>query len=127
MISNDQEPDLFTPRPLSVADAAGQRASVASGTASLESSWLEKLLLTGGGWMTARDIMLTTKGRVIDRDIRELASESKMIISGQRGYKHVAHATTEEINHCSNWLTSQGKKMIRRGIALRRQAHAILG
>lgn len=103
------QPDLFTPKP--AVDPAA--------------TWLEKLLFEGKCWMSARDIMLTTAGRVIDREIRQLASDCPRIITGQKGYKHLAHATPEEINHAANWLVSQGKKMIKRGIAIRSQAHKI--
>lgn len=107
----EQQTDLFTARPQLDADA----------------SWLERLLFEGKCWMSARDIIHTTKGGVIDREIRQVASDSKKIISGQKGYKHVAHATAEEVNHSANWLISQGKKMIRRGIAQRNEAHKIFG
>jgi hypothetical protein len=90
-------------------------------------AWLENLLLHSCCWMTAKDIVLTTQGSVLDRDLRDLASQSASIISGQKGYKHIAHATAAEVDHCANWLTSQGKKMIKRGIAIRRAAHKILG
>jgi len=92
-----------------------------------EMGWLEKLLLDGKCWMTAGDIALTTQGRVNDRDIREVASGSAMIISGQKGYKHVSHSTAEEINRCANGLESQAKKMSDRAGAIRRQAHKIFG
>ena len=113
--ATEPQPDLFTP------------PSATAGTPSVEASWLERLLLEGKCWMTARDIMLTSTGSVLDRDIRQIASESTKIISGQKGYKHIAHASMEEIDHASNWLISQGKKMIKRGIATRRYAHQILG
>lgn len=90
-------------------------------------AWLETLLKGGHYWMTARDIMQTCGGRLHDRDVRELASASKWIISGQRGYKHIEHATAEESAHAANWLISQGKKMIKRGIAIRQNAHKLLG
>lgn len=105
----EQQTDLFTPRV----------------TVDAEASWLEKLLFESKCWMSARDIMATTKGGVIDREIRQVASDCSKIISGQKGYKHVAHATAEEVNHSANWLISQGKKMIKRGIAQRRAAHKI--
>jgi hypothetical protein len=112
MISHlEQQSDLFTPRPAVEASA----------------SWLEKLLFESRCWMTAGDIQLTTKGSVIDREIRQVASESCRIISGQKGYKHIAHATPEEVNHSANWLISQGKKMIKRGIGQRTEAHKIFG
>lgn len=111
MISTlDQQPDLFASRPV---DA--------------EMNWLEKLLFEGRCWMTARDIQFTTKGSVIDRDIRQVASDSCKIISGQKGYKHIAHATPEEVNHAANWLESQAKKMSDRACGLRREAHKIFG
>lgn len=89
--------------------------------------WLEKLLRDGGCWMTAADIALSTQGRVNDRDIRALASASGWIISGQKGYKHIEHGTPEENAHAKNWLISQGKQMIKRGIAIGRNAHRRIG
>lgn len=106
-----QQPDLFTARPQ--ADAAA--------------SWLEKLLFESKCWMTAGDVQLTTQGRVLDREIRQVASESCKIISGQKGYKHIAHATSEEVNHAANWLESQAKKMSDRACGIRREAHRIFG
>lgn len=90
-------------------------------------AWLESLLQGAGCWMTAKDVQLTCSGRLHDRDVRSLASASKWIISGQRGYKYIEHATAEEIAHCANWLESQGKKMIERSISIRTNAHARLG
>lgn len=89
--------------------------------------WLEKLLKDSACWMTASDISLSTGGRVGDRDLRALASASEWIISGQRGYKHIEHATPEENAHASNWLISQGKIMIKRGCRIRRNAHRRIG
>lgn len=89
--------------------------------------WLEALLRGASCWLTAKDISLTTMGRVGDRDLRALASASEWIISGQKGYKHLEHATGEEIAHASNWLVSQGKVMIQRGIRIKRNAHRRLG
>jgi hypothetical protein len=107
---HDPEPDLFS--------AAPEDVSV---------KWLENLLRGSGCWMTANDISYTTRGKAHERILRELASASDQIISGQKGYKHVAHATAEEIAHASNWLMSQGKKMIKRGIAIRRAGHQRIG
>jgi hypothetical protein len=89
--------------------------------------YLKKLTHEGRLIAIARNAWHTTFGRVKDRDIRQLASESPNIISGQRGYKHVAHATAEEINHAANWLESQAKKMSDRAGAIRRTAHRIFG
>lgn len=113
-------PDLFD-RP-AVAIANGERHDDARDVA-----WLENLLSGAGCWMTASDIALTIGGRRCDRDIRELASQSANVLSGQKGYKHVEHATAEEVDHAANWLISQGKKMIKRGIAVRKNAHRIFG
>jgi hypothetical protein len=88
---------------------------------------LEELLKGHGAWMTRRDIQLTTRGLVGDRDIRALASASDQIISGQKGYRHIQNASPEEIHHASAWLVSQGKKMIQRGMAIQRQGHRIIG
>lgn len=89
--------------------------------------WLEELLKGHGGWMTRRDIELSTGGRVGDRDIRALASASEWIISGQKGYKHIEHATPEESAHAANWLESQAKKMSERACVIRRNAHRRIG
>jgi len=89
--------------------------------------WLETLLQGAGCWMTAKDIIQTCGARLHDRDVRELASASGWIVSGQRGYKHMHHATTEEVDHAAAWLVSQGKKMIKRGMLLRRNAHKKIG
>ncbi len=112
MISNlEQQPDLFAARSEIIAQA----------------SWLEQLLFDGKCWMTAKDIQMTTHGRALDRDIRQMASESAKIISGQKGYKHIAHGTSEEVNHAASWLESQAKKMSDRACSIRREAHKIFG
>lgn len=90
-------------------------------------TWLEDLLLGAKCWMTAADIAQTTVGRVTDRDIRALASASEWIISGQKGYKHLEHASPEESAHAKNWLISQGKLMIKRGLRIGRNAHKRIG
>jgi hypothetical protein len=89
--------------------------------------WLENLLLGAQCWMTAADIAQSAMGRVGDRDIRALASASEWIISGQKGYKHIEHASPEENAHASDWLISQGKCMIKRGCRIRRNAHRRIG
>lgn len=88
--------------------------------------WLESFLKAHADWITAARI-LTWHGRADSesekRTIRALAEASPWIISGQFGYKHVDHATADEIAHCANNLISQGKKMIKRALAIRRNAH----
>jgi hypothetical protein len=94
---------------------------------SISVKWLENLLRGGGCWMTAKDIILSTRGKAHERTLRDLASQSGQIITGQKGYKHIEHATAEEIAHASNWLISQGKKMIKRGLTIRRSGHRRIG
>lgn len=92
-------------------------------------SWLENLLLTESGWMTAKEILERVNYAVTDsnkRWVRQLASASEWILSGQRGYLHVQRATTEEVQHAAAWLESQGKLMSQRACRLRRNAHRIL-
>lgn len=92
--------------------------------------WLENLLAGAGTWMLASDILLSIGWPVNDankRWVRQLASQSMEIISGQKGYLHTTAASAEEVNHSANWLISQGKEMIKRGLAQRKAAHAILG
>ena len=89
--------------------------------------WLESLLSGAREWMTAKDISLTSGGRVGDRDIRALASASEWIISGQKGYLHLEHASAEDVAHAANWLISQGKLMIQRGCRIRKNAHRRIG
>ena len=89
--------------------------------------WLETLLKGAGCWMTAKDIMLSCGFKLHDRDVRELASASGWIVSGQRGYRHMEHATVEEVDRSAAWLISQGKKMIKRGVLLRCNARKKIG
>lgn len=92
--------------------------------------WLENLLAGAGAWMLASDILLSIGWPVNDankRWVRQLASGSLEILSGQKGYLHVTAASAEEVNHSANWLISQGKEMIKRGLAQRKAAHGMLG
>ena len=89
--------------------------------------WLEQLLKGAHVWMTARDIIQTCGARLLDRDVRELASASGWIVSGQRGYRHMDHATVEEVERAAAWMISQGRKMIKRGVLLRCNARKKIG
>lgn len=93
----------------------------------MDAKWLENMLRGAGCWLTAKDINLSTHGKAPERTLRDLASTTDQIISGQKGYKHIEHATAEEIDHAKNWLISQGKKMIKRGIAIGRAGHRRIG
>ena len=92
-----------------------------------DSDRLEELLYRTRAWLTAKEIVCFSCGSVNEREIRSHASESSEIISGQKGYKHVACATPDEISHAANWLESQAKKMSERACAIRRRAHQLVG
>lgn len=94
--------------------------------------WLERLLDAHKDWMTATEACRAA-GRPENDDqkryIRQLASASKLILSGpgSPGYKHLAHCTPEEIRHFTNAGIAQGKQMVKRAVRLRRSAHEIFG
>jgi hypothetical protein len=93
-------------------------------------TWLERWLEEHPGWHNAADILRTMGREETDgekRAIRSVAAASDAIVSGQKGYQHIAHSTPEQINHAANWLESQAGKMHDRAIAIRRRAHAIFG
>ncbi len=86
--------------------------------------WLEATLKAAGDWRTSTEL-LTSIGRLSENDrrwLRTLASASEWTISGQLGYKHLEHATLEEINHAANWWESQAKKMADRAQTIRRNS-----
>ena len=88
-------------------------------------AWLENYLKEHAIWITAAEL-----GRLVekeDRWFRAVAEASSWIISGQKGYKHLSHATAAEIEHFVNWMERQGKKMIGRAERVKRNAHAIFG
>ena len=93
-------------------------------------TWLETLLRERKGWMTAAQILQLIDREETDtqkRQLRHIAQASEWIISGQKGYKHIEHATAEEISHFVNWMESQATEMTRRAEAVRRNAHRIFG
>jgi hypothetical protein len=68
-------------------------------------------------WVTAGELCVKLGFHPTDtnkRKLRNLANASAgKIISGQKGYKHIRHATPEEITHAANWLRHQAKEMDR--------------
>jgi vacuolar-type H+-ATPase subunit C/Vma6 len=85
------------------------------------------LLRSRRTWLTASEILeamgqpVTETGR---RTIRKLAEQSDgQILSGQHGYRHLSHATAEEITHAANWLESQAFLMSSRAKRIRARAH----
>lgn len=100
---------------------------LASAPVNTDVEWLEHLLQGTPGWRTAAELVRASLERLDDRAVRSLASASEWIISGQKGYKHLEHATPEEIDHATHWLESQAKKMSDRAGKIRRNAHRRIG
>lgn len=89
----------------------------------------ESAVRQAGGWILARDLLRragledTEHAR---RHLRALAAQSDAILSGQRGYCHLANATPEDIHHAAAWLESQAREMMQRAVRLRRRAHSAI-
>lgn len=82
---------------------------------------LEKLLRTGAGWMSASSILVSrylVPTESNKRILRRTAAESKWIISGQEGYKHLQQATPAEVTHFVKQMESQSRKMSERAGAI---------
>lgn len=93
-------------------------------------AWLEGYLKEHPAWMRAGELVVLVNKPDSDdsrRWLRALAQASGWVISGQKGYRHLEHATAEEVNHFTNWMESQGKKMFERAALIRRNAHSVLG
>jgi len=88
---------------------------------------LEYYLDTARAWLTANQLGERMPQQFTDRQLRALAAASDRIISGQRGYRHIRHATAEEVTHAANWLEHQAKEMGERAQRIRRAAHALVG
>lgn len=77
-------------------------------------------------WLTAYQLLPILGLAVTDSNKRHLrawanASGGK-ILSGQSGYRHIDHATVEEVAHAANWLEHQAREMGDRARAIRRCA-----
>lgn len=113
-MTTPQQLDLFTPRP-AVAAPGG------------EIDRLLRFLAGRPGWTTAKEI--TAALQLSDRQIRQLAREHRSSIlsgPGSPGYKLIADATLEEINHTADRLRSQAREMLAGSIRLRKVAHSII-
>lgn len=74
-------------------------------------------------WVKANEISTATCWN--DRKIRAIANAAKgKIISSDRGYKLLRHATTKEINECLGRLEHQANQMIARAVEIKRLYHA---
>jgi hypothetical protein len=91
--------------------------------------WLEYYLREHGGWHTAAMVLMAGCREVTEsnkRWIRELASGSAWVLSGQKGYCHLRHAKPEEISHAAAWLEHQAREMGERAARLRRAGHRLI-
>jgi hypothetical protein len=79
--------------------------------------------LAGRSWLTAADLAAAL--HFPDRLTRSLAEASDgRILSGQKGYKLTRESTPDEMLAATNWLESQGKRMIARAVKTRRAWHS---
>lgn len=80
-------------------------------------------------WLTAAQLLVKlgeAPSETNKRKLRELANASAgKIISGQKGYRHIRHASPEEITHAANWLEHQAKQMAERALEIRRTYHSL--
>ena len=85
-------------------------------------------LLTLHGWLTRQEVGDSL--RWTDRKIRDVAeSMGAAIVRGQRGFKLVADLERDDLGsaaQAADAALSQGKRMIRYGLALKRKLHAQL-
>lgn len=84
---------------------------------------LVRFLKTNPGFHKAREIGEFM--HLSERQIRQLAEASDgLIVSGpgSPGYCHLHHCDDETIGHITNTLMSQGKRMIRRALRIKRIA-----
>lgn len=79
--------------------------------------------LVGKDWIKARQI--EEEIEIDDRRMRVIAERSDgRILSSHKGYRLFDPSTSiEEAERAANRLISQGKKMIQRGVAIRRRFH----
>lgn len=78
-------------------------------------------------WLTAAQLLVKLSEAPTESNKRKLrvianASAGK-IISGQQGYRHIRHATLDEIIHAETWLEHQAKEMGERARSIRRLRH----
>ena len=79
--------------------------------------------LAGKGWTKAA--VIEDEIEINDRHMRKIAERSDgRILSSRKGYRLFDPSTSmEDAERAANRLISQGKKMILRGVAIRRRFH----
>ena len=108
-------------RPLLTSDLRPPTSDLGPQVSPEEMDALENLLRAHGGWMSATGILVsrcTVATETAKRTLRATAAESKWIISGQHGYKHLQAATPEEVKHFVAQMDSQSRKMSARAEAI---------
>jgi hypothetical protein len=89
---------------------------------------VEKLLgvLTIHGWTTRKQLaaILSWNPRTI-RAVAELAGPD--VVRGPKGFNTFQKASTDEIKECAEIAMSQGRKMMRYGLRLKKRLHARIG
>ena len=82
--------------------------------------------LSWNGWRTRRH--LVEKFGISERQVRLLAERAGAdVVRGPKGFAHFEHVEVDEARHCAEIAISQGKKMIRWGLALKRKLHQRIG
>jgi hypothetical protein len=78
------------------------------------------------GWAKRRELVRVFG--VSERTIRALAEAAGAeVIRGPKGFAHIENVPADEARHCAEIALSQGKKMIRWGLAVKRRLHGRIG
>jgi hypothetical protein len=96
----------------------------------MDVTWLERTLEENRQWLFASELLALAGIPPTENEkrwLRDLASRSGWIISGGRGYRHVRHATGEEIHRFRAALLHQAREVCRRVGRVTRNAHTIFG
>lgn len=82
--------------------------------------------LSWNGWRTRRH--LTRHFGIRERQVRLLAERAGTeVVRGPKGFAHIEHVDADEARHCAEIAISQGKKMIRWGLGIKRRLHQRIG
>ena len=82
--------------------------------------------LAVSGWQTRRQ--LTQALAVSARRVRALAEAAGVeVVRGPKGFACFENVDADEARHCAEIAISQGKKMIRWGVAVKRRVHQRIG
>ena len=87
--------------------------------------WLERYLDECQSWVPAAAVCADAGYSPTENNkrwVRNAASQSSLVISGQRGYLHLKFATPEEVNHACNALLSQARELTERAERIRESA-----